>query len=63
LRGVLKSNNLEIEQFLHFKSEIRNLRLDDPSNMTLGLSNLRFLISDLKCRNCSISKSSNFKIP
>jgi len=27
--GIVKSDNLEIERFLHFKPEIRNLKLDN----------------------------------
>jgi hypothetical protein len=27
----VKSDNLEIARFLHLKSEIQNLKLDDPS--------------------------------
>src|SRR5262245_20597563 len=34
----------EVGRFLHLKSEIRNLKLDG--------FNLRFRISDLRCRNC-----------
>jgi transposase-like protein len=48
----VKSNNFEIERFLHFKPEIRNLILDNPMGRRSSgkfRSDLNFLISALKC--------------
>jgi hypothetical protein len=57
-RGIVK-----IGRILHFQSEIRNLRLDRlnsaPSRVMPpcpGVFNLRFLISDWKCRIRPISQ-------
>jgi hypothetical protein len=69
----VKSDNFEIARFLHLKSEIRNLKLDVRSRsaysiefdsyLLLGSSNLRFLISDFRCRNRAISRLFDFTIP
>src|SRR5215470_16213401 len=42
------TRNFEIGRFLHFKSEIRNLKLNGTQSRRT--SNLRSWISDLKCR-------------
>jgi hypothetical protein len=67
LREIVRSDDLENERFLHLKSEIKNLKLDNPKSRATALSyrsfNLRFLISDFRCRNRSFSKLSDFTIP
>src|SRR5688572_18330955 len=58
---ILKSDDLEIGRILHLKSEPRNLKLDCAYRALK--SNLRFRVSDLRCRIRPISRSSSFKLP
>jgi hypothetical protein len=49
--GIVKVDNLEIERFLQFKSEIRNLKPDNPKERTmvgrdLAVRIVQFEISD-----------------
>jgi hypothetical protein len=56
-KRILKMDEFEIGRILHLKSEIRNLRLDSqPDPTVMRQSNLRFRISDLRCRTRPISK-------
>src|SRR5438067_5449619 len=57
VRFALCPRNFEIGRILHLRSEIRNLRLDRlPADYCQ--SNLKFWISDLRCRIRPISKFS-----